>query len=181
MQKIDKELREFFSELELIEDGDKASFRNWFDSVWIAIKDRTADLAEQQQLLADLCQDFVKHTAKKDQERLGVVYTPIEVVDFILHSVDDILQQEFGKSIGDEDVEVLEPFAGIGVFVTRLLQSGLIDEVDLERNYEQEIHANEIMPLPFLIAQANIERVYEDLTSEHKDFDNIRLTDTFKT
>lgn len=181
MTKIDAQLQTLFNELENIDDGDKPTFRAWFANICTAIAEQTDTPAQQQQLLANLCQAFVTKTQKKNQERLGVVYTPVEVVDFILHSVDDILHQEFGKGLSDDDVQILEPFAGIGIFVTRLLQSGLIDEAALERKYESEIHANEIMPLPFMIAQANIEQVYESLTGEHKEFHNIQLTDTFKS
>jgi predicted helicase len=115
-------------------------------------------------------------------ERLGIVYTPIEVVDFIIHSVEHILQKEFDRSISDENIHILEPFVGTGTFITRLLQSGLIKLSDLDRKYAHEIHANEIILLAYYIAAINIENVYHDLinTTEYKPFDGICLTDTFQ-
>ena len=97
---------------------------------------------------------------KKDAERLGIVYTPIEVVDFILHSADEVLRKEFGRSLSDEGVHILDPFAGAGVFLARLLQSDLIQASDLERKYRDELHANEIVLLAYYIAAVNIEEAY---------------------
>jgi len=73
-------------------------------------------------------------------EKLGIVYTPVEVVDFIIRSVGYILQREFGRSLSDENVHILDPFTGTGTFITRLLQSGLISREALERKYGREIH-----------------------------------------
>ncbi|MBR7540012.1 hypothetical protein KC221_27905, partial [Mycobacterium tuberculosis] len=80
-------------------------------------------------------------------ERLGIVYTPVEVVDFILHSVNHLLEQEFGQTLGSNGVHILDPFTGTGTFLTRLMQTGLITPHDLARKYTQELHANEIMLL----------------------------------
>jgi predicted helicase len=122
-------------------------------------------------------------------EQLGIVYTPVEVVDFIIHSVNDILKKEFGRSIADENVHVLDPFTGTGTFITRLLQSGLIPEKDLERKYRHELHANEIVLLAYYIAAVNIENAFHDATLDPDDgigkekyipFDGIVLTDTFQ-
>ena len=124
-------------------------------------------------------------------ERLGIVYTPVEVVDFIIHSVHDILQKEFNRSISDENVHILDPFTGTGTFISRLLQSGFINKEDLERKYTKEIHANEIVLLAYYIAAVNIENVYHDLLAEiekekdnnevsYKAFEGICLTDTFQ-
>src|SRR5690349_1065560 len=99
-------------------------------------------------------------------ERLGIVYTPVEVVDFIVHSVSDILEKEFNRNISDENIHILDPFTGTGTFITRLLQSGRINPEDLERKYTNEIHANEIVLLAYYIAAVNIENVYHDLLAE---------------
>ena len=92
-------------------------------------------------------------------ERLGIVYTPVEVVDFIIHSVEDVLQREFERSLGDKDVHVIDPFTGTGTFIVRLLQSGLIKPADLLRKYQHELHANEIILLAYYIAAINIEDI----------------------
>jgi len=114
-------------------------------------------------------------------EKLGIVYTPVEVVDFMLQSVDDVLRQEFGRGITDENVHLLDPFTGTGTFVTRLLQSGLIEKKDLLRKYTQEIHANEIVLLAYYIAAVNMENAFHDaMGGEYLSFDGICLTDTFQ-
>ena len=93
-------------------------------------------------------------------------YTPVEVVDFIIHSVNDILVNEFGQTLGSENVHIIDPFTGTGTFITRLLQSGLISRDQLTYKYKNEIHANEIVLLAYYIAAINIESVYHDLMSE---------------
>jgi predicted helicase len=116
-------------------------------------------------------------------EQLGIVYTPVEVVDFIIHSVNDVLKQEFGRSISDENIHVLDPFTGTGTFITRLLQSGLIQQKDLKRKYHHELHANEIVLLAYYIAAVNIENAFHDQIGQDKDyeaFEGIVLTDTFQ-
>ena len=119
---------------------------------------------------------------KKEVERLGIVYTPVEVVDFILHSANEVLQDEFGRSLSDEGVHVLDPFTGTGIFLTRLLQSGIIQEADLERKYREELHANEIVLLAYYIATVNIEEAFRGQRGEdstYEPFNGIVLTDTF--
>jgi predicted helicase len=115
-------------------------------------------------------------------EKLGIVYTPVEVVDFIIHSVDDVLKKEFGRGLTDENVNILDPFTGTGTFITRLIQSGLIRKEDLPRKYEREIYANEIVLLAYYIAAVNIENAYHDAigSTEYKSFGGICLTDTFQ-
>ena len=117
-------------------------------------------------------------------ERLGIVYTPVEVVDFIIHSVNGLLQQEFGQTLGSEGVHILDPFAGTGTFITRLLQSGLIKPEELQHKYQHEIHANEIVLLAYYIAAINIEAVYHSLVGNedavYQPFEGICLTDTFQ-
>ncbi|MEF2144885.1 MAG: type ISP restriction/modification enzyme, partial [Desulfovibrionaceae bacterium] len=114
-------------------------------------------------------------------ERLGIVYTPVEVVDFIIHSVNEILQSEFGQTIGSKGVHIIDPFTGIGTFITRLLQSGLITPEQLPHKYKNEIHANEIVLLAYYIAAINIEAVYHSIVGgEYQPFEGICLTDTFQ-
>ena len=137
----------------------------------------------RQKVIANLYERFFKLALPETAANLGIVYTPPEVVDYIVRSVEDVLQQEFGASIGDEGVHVLEPFCGTGTFVTRLLQSNLIGKEDLRRKYASELHANEIMLLAYYIAAVNIEATYHDITEadEYQPFNGIVLTDTFQS
>lgn len=161
---------------------DTETLQRFYDSV----KARAGgiDNAEgKQKIIVELYDKFFKTAFPKMVEKLGIVYTPVEVVDFIIRSVEDILQKEFGRSISDENIHVLDPFTGTGTFMTRLLQSGLIKEKDLKRKYEKELHANEIVLLAYYIAAINIENAFHDLTPESKDykpFEGICLTDTFQ-
>ena len=145
------------------------------------------DNAEGRQRVAiELYNNFFRMAFEKDAERLGIVYTPVEIVDFIIRSVSDLLRIEFGASLGDEGVHILDPFTGTGTFVARLLQSGLIDPDDLPRKYRAEIHANEIMLLAYYIAAVSIENVYRDAMQatgeqvEYEPFSGIVLADTFQ-
>lgn len=143
----------------------------------------------KQRVIIELYDKFFKTAFPKMVEKLGIVYTPIEVVDFIIHSVNDILKKEFDRTISDENIHILDPFTGTGTFLVRLLQSGLINEKDLERKYKDELHANEIVLLAYYIAAINIENAYHDATPDPNDgvgkanytsFDGIVLTDTFQ-
>ena len=120
-------------------------------------------------------------------EKLGIVYTPIPCVDFIIHSVAALLKKHFGKDIADKDVHILDPFTGTGTFPVRLLQSGLIPAGALEGKYTSEIHANEFILLAYYIAAINIEAAYHDLAEKaagspvpYRSFDGIVLADTFQ-
>ena len=122
----------------------------------------------------ELYEKFFANALKKDAERLGIVYTPVEVVDFILHSADEVLREEFGRSLSDEGVHLLDPFAGAGVFLSRLLQSKLIKDSDLERKYREELHANEIVLLAYYIAAVNIEEAYRGRRGEDSGYETVR-------
>lgn len=143
----------------------------------------------KQRIIIELYDKFFKTAFPKMVEKLGIVYTPVEVVDFIIQSVNDILKKEFKRSISDENIHILDPFTGTGTFMVRLLQSGLIDAKDLKRKYKDEMHANEIVLLAYYIAAINIENAYHDATPDPEDgvgkanytpFDGIVLTDTFQ-
>ena len=136
----------------------------------------------KQKIIVELYEKFFKTAFPKLVDKLGIVYTPIEVVDFIINSVEDILKKEFNRSLTDENVNILEPFVGTGNFISRLLQSGNIKAKDLERKYQKEIFANEIVLLAYYIATVNIENIYHDLNNEkeYKEFKGICLTDTFQ-
>ena len=135
----------------------------------------------KQKIIVELYDKFFRNAFPRMTERLGIVYTPVEVVDFIIHSVAHLLQAEFGQSLGSEGVHILDPFTGTGTFITRLLQSGLIAPDQLARKYKSEIHANEIVLLAYYIAAINIEAAYHGLAGgEYVPFEGICLTDTFE-
>lgn len=138
----------------------------------------------KQRIIIELYDKFFKTALPKTVEKLGIVYTPVEVVDFILNSVSDVLKKEFNRTLSDENIHILDPFTGTGTFITRLLQGGFIKPEDLKRKYKNEIHANEIVLLAYYIASINIENTYHDLISakedEYESFDGICLTDTFQ-
>jgi predicted helicase len=135
----------------------------------------------KQKIVVELYDKFFSNAFPKMTQRLGIVYTPVEVVDFILHSVNHLLKTEFGQTLGSKGVHIIDPFTGTGTFITRLLQSGLIQPEELEHKYRHEIHANEIVLLAYYIAAINIEATYHDLTGgEYVPFEGICLTDTFQ-
>ena len=141
-------------------------------------------IAGKQRIVVELYDKFFRNAFPRMTERLGIVYTPVEVVDFIIHSVNCLLQQEFGQTLGSKGVHILDPFVGTGTFITRLLQSGLIKPEELPHKYQHEIHANEIVLLAYYIAAINIEAVYHSLVgnedSVYQPFEGICLTDTFQ-
>jgi predicted helicase len=139
-----------------------------------------SDLKAKQKIIVELYDKFFKNAFPKMTERLGIVYTPVEVVDFIIHSVNDILKSEFGQTLGSKGVHIIDPFTGTGTFVTRLLQSGLISKDELAYKFQNEIHANEIVLLAYYIAAINIEQVYHSIMGgNYMPFGGICLTDTF--
>lgn len=139
------------------------------------------DAAAKQQIVKELYEKFFQTAFSGTSDRLGIVYTPNEIVDFIIHSVDDALRLEFGASLSDKGVHVLDPFTGTGTFIVRLLQSGLIKPEDLAYKYRYELHANELVLLAYYVAAINIEETYHDLAGgEYVPFEGIVLTDTFQ-
>ena len=137
--------------------------------------------AGKQKIVVELYDKFFRNAFPRMTERLGIVYTPVEVVDFIIHSVNEVLKSEFGQTLGSKGVHILDPFTGTGTFITRLLQSGLIAPEELAHKYQHEIHANEIVLLAYYIAAINIEAVYHTMSGgDYKPFEGICLTDTFQ-
>ncbi|MGA8363641.1 MAG: DEAD/DEAH box helicase [Solirubrobacteraceae bacterium] len=161
-------------------DTEAQTLEKFYDSVRMRAAD--IDNAEgKQRIIHELYERFFRVAFPKVAESLGIVYTPVEIVDFIIASVEHVLRGEFGASVSDKGVHVLEPFAGTGTFVTRLLQSGLIKQEDMARKYASELHANEILLLAYYIAAINIEATYHDLAGgEYAPFNGIVLTDTFQ-
>jgi len=157
---------------------------------YASVERRAADVKTahgRQSLIVELYDKFFKNAFPVLTQRLGIVYTPVEVVDFIIHSVNDVLKAQFGQTLGSKGVHILDPFTGTGTFITRLLQSGLIAPEELAHKYKHEIHANEIVLLAYYIAAINIETVYHELAqgelksdAPYHPYTGILLTDTFQ-
>lgn len=131
----------------------------FYKAVQIRMKNvKTA--AERQTVIKELFEKFFKYAFPKQQEKLGIVYTPVEIVDFINQSVADVMKKEFHADIADEGVHILDPFTGTGTFMARLIESGLIPQDKLKEKFENELHASEIMPLAYYVASMNLESVF---------------------
>ena len=154
------------------------------DKFYLSVQERAKgiDNAEgKQKIIIELYEQFFKNALPKQVAKLGIVYTPVEIVDFIINSVDYVLRDKFNISLNDKGVHILDPFTGTGTFIVRLLRSGLIDIDNLLYKYTNEIHANEIVLLAYYIATINIEETFHDLigAKEYTQFQGIVLTDTF--
>lgn len=154
------------------------------EKFYASVRQRAAGINNaqgKQKIIVELYDKFFRNAFPKMTERLGIVYTPVEVVDFILHSVNHLLQQEFGQTLGSKGVHIIDPFTGTGTFITRLIQSGLIKPEELPHKYQHEIHANELVLLAYYIAAINIEAAYHgEVIDEYTPFEGICLTDTFQ-
>ncbi len=154
------------------------------EKFYASVRQRAAGINNaqgKQKIIVELYDKFFRNAFPKMTERLGIVYTPVEVVDFILHSVNHLLQQEFGQTLGSKGVHIIDPFTGTGTFITRLIQSGLIKPEELPHKYKHEIHANELVLLAYYIAAINIEAAYHsEVIDEYTPFEGICLTDTFQ-
>ena len=135
-----------------------------------------ADYAEKQQFLKAIYEDFYKAYDPEAADYLGVVYTPNEVVDFIIRGTDYLLKEHFGRSLADEKVQILDPATGTGTFITNLINYLPADR--LEHKYRNEIHANEVAILPYYIANLNIEYTYKEKTGKYLEFPNLCFVDT---
>lgn len=161
-------------------DKETDTLQRFYDSV--ALRAEGIDSADgKQKIIVELYDKFFRNAFPRMTERLGIVYTPVEVVDFIIHSVNHILQTEFGQTLGSDGVHIIDPFTGTGTFITRLLQSGLISKEQLAKKYKGEIHANELVLLAYYIAAINIEAVYHGIVGgDYQPFEGICLADTFQ-
>lgn len=145
----------------------------------------------KQKIIVTLYDNFFRKGFKKTTEQMGIVFTPVEVVDFIVKSVDWALKKYLGRSLADENVHILDPFTGTGTFITRTLQylkqqmdQGKITYADILRKYMHELHANEIVLLSYYIAAINIETVFDEVNGPDEGyvpFNGIVLTDTFES
>lgn len=171
-------------------ESETESLTKFYESVRVRASE-VSSASGKQQVIKDLYERFFRKAFKKQSEALGIVYTPVEIVDFILRSADQISRWHFGKGLTDEGVHILDPFTGTGTFMVRLLQSGLIEPEGLARKYATELHATEIMLLAYYVAAVNIETTYNALQAERAQrngepepayvpFDGIALADTFQ-
>lgn len=159
---ISKSMKELLSLVEeKAYDKDQSTMARFYKSV----RERCEGIdnaSAKQKIIIELYDKFFKKALPTTVDRLGIVYTPVEVVDFINQSVADILKKEFNRTISDENIHIIDPFTGTGTFITRLIQSGLIKKEALVRKYKKELHANEIVLLAYYIASINIENAYHD-------------------
>ncbi|OHO32613.1 damage-inducible protein [Corynebacterium sp. HMSC034E11] len=171
-------------------DAETDSLEKFYASVRVRASEVTS-ASGKQQVIKELYERFFQKAFKRDADKLGIVYTPVEIVDFILRAADDVSKKHFGRGLTDESVHILDPFTGTGTFMVRLLQSGLIDPKDLARKYANELHATEIMLLAYYVAAVNIETTFNALQAEaaqreglpepeYVPFEGIALADTFQ-
>ncbi|OHR34174.1 damage-inducible protein [Corynebacterium sp. HMSC074C05] len=171
-------------------DTETDSLEKFYESVRVRASE-VSSASGKQQVIKELYERFFQKAFKKQAESLGIVYTPVEIVDFILRAADDVSKKHFGKGLSDEGVCILDPFAGTSTFTVRLLQSGLIKPEDLARKYANELFATEIMLLAYYVSAVNIESTYNALREEaalrngepvpeYVPFANIALADTFQ-
>ena len=135
-----------------------------------------ANYGEKQQFLKKIYEDFYAAYNPKAADRLGIIYTPNEIVDFIIRNTDILLQRHFGISLADKNVNILDPATGTGTFITDLLNYLPVES--LEYKYKEEIMANELSILPYYIANLNIEYTYYERTGQYLEFPGICLVDT---
>lgn len=161
-------------------DAETKTLQEFYDSV--RVRAEGIDNHEgRQRVIVELYDKFFKAALPKTADALGIVYTPVEVVDFIVRSTEQALAKHLGRSLSDEGVHIIDPFVGTGTFPVRLIQSGLVKPDDLLRKYTTELHANEIVLLAYYIAAVNIEAAFHDLAAgDYQPFEGIVLTDTFQ-
>ena len=133
---------------------------------------------EKQTFLKVIYENFYKVYNAKAADRLGVVYTPNEIVRFMIDGADWLCEKHFGKSLIDRDVEILDPATGTGTFVCELLERFRGQPAKMARKYQEELHANEVAILPYYVANLNIEATYAAITGEYKEFANLCFVDT---
>lgn len=163
---------------------EEASDSEVLDDVYASVRRRAAAIqsdAARQQLIRDLYEKFFKVAFKATSDKMGVVYTPTEIIDYILRETDRVLKREFGQSLADDRVHILDPFAGTGSFMAHLIESDLIPDEKLKRKYTREIHSNEILLLAYYIMTVNIEYAYHArMGGDYQPFEGAVLTDTFQ-
>ncbi|MGA9061112.1 MAG: type ISP restriction/modification enzyme [Terracidiphilus sp.] len=157
------------------------SFLRDLDPFYKAIEQAAStveDYSEKQRFLNTVYERFFQSFNRKQADTHGIVYTPQPIVDFMVRSVEALLKAEFGRSLSDKDVHILDPFVGTGNFITRIMRE--IKTSHLPQKYKEELHCNEVMLLPYYIASMNIEHAYLDRTDAYEPFEGICLVDTFE-
>jgi predicted helicase len=154
------------------------------EGFYASVRERVSGITDptgRQKIIVELYDKFFQTAFPRMVERLGIVYTPVEIVDFILASADAALREHFGMCLADENVHILDPFTGTGTFPVRLIETGLIPADRLPFKYRHELHANEIVLLAYYIAAVNIEEAFHRVTGlDYEPFPGIVLTDTFQ-
>ncbi|NMF08290.1 DEAD/DEAH box helicase [Corynebacterium xerosis] len=180
--------------VDALDDSELGAETQKLEKFYRSVRVRAAEVtsaAGKQAVIKDLYERFFRKAFRKQSEALGIVYTPVEIVDFILRAADEVAKKHFGKGLSDDGVHILDPFTGTGTFMVRLLQSGLIKPEDLARKYAGELHATEIMLLAYYVAAVNIETTFHALETEravrddtdapeYEPFGGIALADTFQ-
>lgn len=159
----------------------RAEFLKKLDRFYGAIEATAAtieDYAEKQTFINTVYEKFFQGFSVKVADTHGIVYTPQPIVDFMVRSVEQILQREFGRSLSDEGVHILDPFTGTGNFIVRTMRE--IKKSALPQKFAGELHCNEVMLLPYYIASQNIEHAYYELTGQYRPFEGLCLVDTFQ-
>ena len=169
---IDSMTRKEFSRDAFLKDLDR-----FYKALELAAEN-TETYKEKQEFLNTVYERFFQGYSPKEADTHGIVYTPQPIVDFMVRSVEDILKKEFGRSLSDKDVHILDPFVGTGNFITRVMKE--IKTSALPYKYENELHCNEVTLLPYYVASMNIEHEYLERTGEYKAFPGICLVDTFE-
>ncbi len=136
------------------------------------------DHAEKQKFLKAIYEGFYKVYNPKAADRLGVVYTPNEIVKFMIEGADWLTQKHFGKALIDRDVEILDPATGTGTFICELLEYFRGQPQKLVHKYKEELHANEVAILPYYVANLNIEATYAAITGQYAEFPSLCFVDT---
>ena len=169
---VDELIRQAFS---------REEFLKPLDPFYVAIEQASAlckDFSEKQHFLNTFYEKFFQGFSEDVADTHGIVYTPQPIVDFMVKSVEHILETEFGRSLSDTGVHIIDPFVGTGNFIVRLMQD--IRGTTLEEKYRHELHCNEVMLLPYYIASLNIEQEYFQRTGKYLPFEGIALADTFE-
>jgi predicted helicase len=158
---------------------DRHVFLKSLDRFYVAIENAARTITEwsdKQHFLNTVYERFFQGYSVKQADTMGIVYTPQPIVDFMCASVVGVLEKEFGKTLGDKDVHILDPCTGTGNFIVNLIRR--IPKKDLKRVYKRQLFANEIMLLPYYIAALNIEHAYYEQTGEYEPFEGLCFVDT---
>ena len=168
-------------ERELFGYGEKARLLQALKPYYTGIEATAHEIqshSEKQNFLKSLYENFYKVYNPKAADRLGVVYTPGEIVRFMIRSADWLCEKRFGKNLVDSGVEILDPATGTGTYIVELLEHFRGQPDKLRYKYKEELHANEVAILPYYVANLNIEATYQAITGQFAEFEGLCLVDT---